>query len=388
MKVNCLQENLNHGLTMAGRIAKARTTLPITQNVLIIAIDGAIKMQATDLETSLTTWTPAQVEEPGGVTVPLKILHEFVNTLPKEPISLEVPAEGDSANYVLTLKCLKNKAHINGAPTDQFPPIPEVEENDRIEINPVEMSTAIDRTEFCASREENRPVLTGVNLRFKDQEFAMAAADGYRLAVQKGPLETAVPEEFSINLPANFLKEMNRIKGKSEEPVRICLPNNRKQALFEITAGGHGDFRVEMTTQLLEGDYPEYEDLIPTNNEVQAVFDGSIFLQAVQSTAVFSKSNYNKITLDLQPGENGASPTTTIFGSSEETGDNRSIMELDDLTGEVRDISFNHQYMRELLGVIGKNKIRMETSNNRSPGVFRIDEHEEYIHVVMPIMPT
>ena len=105
----------------------------------------------------------------------------------------------------------------------------------------------------------------------------MAAADGYRLAVQKGPLETAVPEEFSINLPANFLKEMNRIKGKSEEPVHICLPNNRKQAMFEIIAGSHGDFRVEMTTQLLEGDYPEYEDLIPTNNEVQAVFDGSLF---------------------------------------------------------------------------------------------------------------
>ena len=388
MKVTCLQESFNHGLTMASRIAKARTTLAITQNVLIIAIDGAIKMQATDLETSLTTWIPAQVEEPGGVTVPLKILHEFVSTLPKEPISLEVPADGDSANYVLTLKCQKNKAHIHGTPTDQFPPIPEVDEESQVEINSGEMSTAIDRTEFCASREENRPVLTGVNLRFKEQEFTMAGADGFRLAVQRGALEAPVDGEFAINLPANFLKEMNRIKGKSEEPVRLCLPNNRKQAMFEINAGAHGEFRVQMTTQLLEGDYPDYEELIPKSNSVQAILDGPIFLQAVQSTSVFSKSNYNKITLTMQPGDNGEGPTTTIYGESEETGDSRTIMDLLDLTGEVHDISFNDRYMREMLGVIGKHKIRMETSHNRSPGVFRIEDSEEYVHVVMPIMPT
>lgn len=388
MKVKCLQGNLSHGLAMANQIVNARTTMPITQNILMVAIEGAIKMQATNLQTSLTTWVPAEVEETGGITVPLKLLHEFISTLPNDVVELNGHTEDPEANALLTLKCLRNKAHINGTLTDQFPPIPEVERESSLEVKASEFSTAIARTEFCAAKEDNRPVLTGVNIRFHDQEFIMAAADGFRLAVQQGNLENPVDEPFEVNLPANFLKRLRTIQGDSDEPVHIHMPQNRKQALFQFITAAHGELRVEMTTLLLDGEYPSYQDLIPESSSVHAVMDSSRLMQAVRSTSIFTKNNFNKITLQMeQEGEDGK-PTTTIYGEGEETGDSRAVVEMEELQGNPMQISFNHQYLKDVLSITEKSNIRMETNSARAPGVFRLVDSEQYTHVIMPIMPA
>ena len=387
MKVNCLQENLNKGLDMAKRIVRSKTTLPITECVLISAGETGLKIQATDLSTSLTTWVPAMVQEEGEVAIPLRILSDFVNTLPHEMVELTLPQDDQENPHLMTIKCEKSKAHINGCPPEHFPPMPEVQQDQTVEVNPAEFSTAISRTDFCAaSAEDNRPVLTGINIKIKEQEFTMAGADGFRLAVQRGALDAPVEEEMELNIPAKFLTEMNRIKGGSEEQIRLGFPSNRKQAMVKFQAGAFGDFQVEMTSQMLEGLYPNYEDLIPKNNSVKALFNHQDLLQGIKSTSIFTSNSYQKIIMELQQGDQDTPSTATVSGSSEEEGDSRTVMNIPEMEGGDLEISFNHRFISEMLKVMDKQRIRMETSSGNSPSLFMLEDSEEYLHIVMPMM--
>ena len=384
--IKCPQESLSKGLVMAGRVIRARTNLPITECVLIKAEENQIRLQATDLKTSLTTWIPAVVEEKGEVAIPLKILSDFVNTLPQDIVEIHLPAEEETGNCLMTVQCLNSKAHINGSPSGQFPPIPEVQQDETILVNPKEFSTAISRTEFCASNEDNRPVLTGINIKLKEQKFIMAGADGYRLAIQHGGLDAPVERTIELNLPAKFLSDINRIKGDSEGGVKIGIPANQKQAIVRFQAGAHGNFQVEMTSQMLDGTYPEYEGLIPKNNSVRAVFNHADLLQAVKSTSIFANNNFQKILLEMKQGDGEESPMATISGTSEDEGDSRTVIEIPEMTGGDLEVYFNQKFISDMLKVMDKSKIRMETNSNNSPSLFMLEESDEYLHIVMPLL--
>ena len=378
MKLSCLQENLSRGLGIVGRAVANRSTLPITQNVLISTDQSMLKLSATNLEIAMTTWIGAMVEEEGTITVPARLLTEFVNSLPSERIDIEL----EQGSGVLKLSCGQNKANIHGADPSEFPPIPTVEDGIAASVDPAVLRAAINRVAFAAATEESRPVLTGVELKLGGEKFSLAAADGFRLAVQHGALNAPVDTEMKVIVPARTLNEIGRLLSDQEEPVEIVMSPAKGQVLFRVT----GSQTIETVSQLLQGSFPNYEQLIPQSYETRAILDLPALLRAARTVAIFARDGSNIIRLHVVPGENGDSQGKVIISAkSEEVGDNEDEVVADTIEGGEGKIAFNSRYLLDVLQVLERGKVALETTTSSSPGVFKPTDSEEYIHVVMPM---
>ena len=378
MKISCLQENLSRGLAVVGRAVASRATLPVTQNVLLSIDQSMLKLSATNLEIAITTWVGAMIEEEGSITVPARLLTEFVNSLPNDKIDLEM----EQGSGLLHISSGNSNAHINTTDASEFPPIPTVDDGTAAEVDPVVFKLAIGRVAFAAATEESRPVLTGVELKLKESKFTMAAADGFRLAVHHGALLQPVAEEISVIIPARTMNELNRLIGDREEPVEILMTPAKGQVMFRIRGGD----TVEIVSQLLQGTFPNYEQLIPQSYTTRAVMDLPTVLRAARTASIFARDGSNIIRMHLMPATSeGETPKVEISARSEEVGDNQDLVDLDEIEGEEGKIAFNSRYLLDVLSVLEKGKVALETTTSSSPGVFRPIDSEEYIHVVMPM---
>ena len=381
MKLSCLQENLNRGLGIVGRAVATRTTLPITQNVLLSTDQAMLKLSATNLEIAITTWTGAMVEEEGSITVPARLLAEFVSSLPSERI--DVAAMPQPASLQLT--CARSEARINGTDAGEFPPIPTVEEGVTAKIDPEVLRSAINQVVFAAATEESRPVLTGVKLELEGDKFTMAAADGFRLAVRRGPLLEPIEEAISIILPSKSLNELNRFLGDQDEPVEMTMTPARGQVLFRLKG-------IEMVSQLIQGTFPNYSQLIPQGYQTRTVFDLQELTRATKTAAIFARDGSGIIRFQVTPStgdsadsNEGARPgKVQISARAEEVGDN--LDEVDSVVeGDEAKIAFNSKYLLDVLAVLEKGEVVLETTTPSSPGVFKPIGSDSYVHVVMPM---
>jgi len=378
MKITCLQENLSRGLAVVGRAVANRATLPVIHNVLLSVDQSMLKLSATNLEIAMTTWVGAKIEEEGSITVPARLLSEFVNSLPNDPINLQL----DEGSGLLEISSGSSKAHINITDASEFPPIPTVDDGIAAEVDPLVLRSAITRVAFAAATEESRPVLTGVELKLDESKFTMAAADGFRLAVHHGALLKAVPEEMSVIIPARTMNELNRLISDREEPVEILMTPAKGQVMFRI----RGSDTVEIVSQLLQGTFPNYEQLIPQSYTTRAVMDLPTVLRAARTASIFARDGSNIIRMHLMPAEADTEPPKVeISARSEEVGDNEDIVDLDEIEGEEGKIAFNSRYLLDVLSVLEKGKVALETTTSSSPGVFKPTDSDDYIHVVMPM---
>ncbi len=378
MKISCLQENLSRGLAVVGRAVASRATLPVTQNVLLSIDQSMLKLSATNLEIAITTWVGAMIEEEGAITVPARLLTEFVNSLPNDRIDLEL----EQGSGLLHISSGSSDAHINTTDASEFPPIPTVDEGIAAGVDPVVFKSAIARVAFAAATEESRPVLTGVELKLNESRFTMAAADGFRLAVHHGALLKPVPEEMSVIIPARTMNELNRLIGDQEEPVEILMTPAKGQVMFRVRGGD----TVEIVSQLLQGTFPKYEQLIPQSYTTRAVMDLPTGLRAARTASIFARDGSNIIRMHLMPAaSDDEPPKVEISARSEEVGDNQDVVDLDDIEGEESKIAFNSRYLLDVLSVLEKGKVALETTTSSSPGVFKPTDSEEYIPVVMPM---
>ena len=378
MKITCLQENLSRGLAVVGRAVANRATLPVIHNVLLNVDQSMLKLSATNLEIAMTTWVGAKIEEEGSITVPARLLSEFVNSLPNDPINLQL-YEGSG---LLEISSGSSKAHINITDASEFPPIPTVDDGVAAEVDPFVLRSAITRVAFAAATEESRPVLTGVELKLDESKFTMAAADGFRLAVHHGALLKPVPEEMSVIIPARTMNELNRLISDREEPVEILMTPAKGQVMFRIRGGD----TVEIVSQLLQGTFPNYEQLIPQSYTTRAVMDLPTVLRAARTASIFARDGSNIIRMHLMPAEADTEPPKVeISARSEEVGDNEDTVDLDEIEGEEGKIAFNSRYLLDVLSVLEKGKIALETTTSSSPGVFKPTDSDDYIHVVMPM---
>ena len=378
MKITCLQENLSRGLAVVGRAVANRATLPVIHNVLLSVDQSMLKLSATNLEIAMTTWVGAKIEEEGSITVPARLLSEFVNSLPNDPINLQL----DEGSGLLEISSGSSKAHINITDASEFPPIPTVDDGIAAEVDPLVLRSAITRVAFAAATEESRPVLTGVELKLDESKFTMAAADGFRLAVHHGALLKPVPEEMSVIIPARTMNELNRLISDREEPVEILMTPAKGQVMFRI----RGSDTVEIVSQLLQGTFPNYEQLIPQSYTTRAVMDLPTVLRAARTASIFARDGSNIIRMHLMPAEADTEPPKVeISARSEEVGDNEDTVDLDEIEGEEGKIAFNSRYLLDVLSVLEKGKVALETTTSSSPGVFKPTESDDYIHVVMPM---
>ena len=378
MKISCLQENLSKGLAVVGRAVANRATLPVTQNVLLSVDQSMLKLSATNLEIAMTTWVGAMIEEEGSITVPARLLTEFVNSLPNDKIDLEL----DQGSGLLQISSGNSNAHINITDASEFPPIPTVDDGVAAQVDPLVLKNAIGRVAFAAATEESRPVLTGVELKLDSSKFTMAAADGFRLAVHHGALLKSVPEEVSVIIPARTLNELNRLIGDREEAVEILMTPAKGQVMFRI----QGKDTVEIVSQLLQGTFPNYEQLIPQSYTTRAVMDLPTVLRSTRTASIFARDGSNIIRMHLMPAAADTEPPKVeISARSEEVGDNQDVVDLDEIEGEEGKIAFNSRYLLDVLAVLDKGKVALETTTSSSPGVFKPTDSEDYIHVVMPM---
>ena len=374
MRFTCLQENLSRGLSIVGRAVATRTTLPITQNVLISTDQSQLKLSATNLEIAISTWIGAQIEEEGSITIPARLLTEFVNSLPADRIDINSIVQPKG----LDLQCARFEAHINGTDADEFPPVPSVESGVIGKMEPEALREAITHVAFAAATEESRPVLTGTKVEISGQDVTFAAADGFRLAVYKGKLTEPVSEDINFIIPARALQEVNRLIGGQEAPIEFTVTASKSQALFRLE-------NIEVVSQLIQGTFPNYAQLIPQSYGTRAVVEREDFLRATRSASIFARDGSGIVRLEVT-GTDGAEGKLQVSSRAEELGDNQGSIDATVEGGESEaKIAFNSKYLSEVLDVLDQDQVALETTAPSSPGVIRAVDDEAYLHVVMPM---
>jgi DNA polymerase-3 subunit beta len=373
MKVTCLQENLARGLGIVGRAVAVRSTLPITSNVLIATEHGRVKLAATNLDIALSCWIGGQIEDEGAITVPARLLTDFVNSLPSEKIELTLAPRARQ----LKVKCARNEATIGGMDADDFPPIPAIEDGATLDIDPKTLREAITQVVFSAATDDSRPVLTGVDLVVEGDTLTLAAADGFRLAVRTVALKKKVAERQQVIVPAKALSELNRLLQDQDDPVAMTFNANRTQVLFKLKD-------VELVAQLIQGTFPDYSRLIPKEWSSRAVVEVRDFLQETKIASIFARDGSGIVRITFQSGEDGTPGRMTVSARAEEVGDN--LGELDAaVEGEPSKIAFNGKYLQDVLQVLDGGRVALETTGPSQPGVIRPIDTDNYVHVVMPM---
>ncbi len=375
MKLTCLQENLNKGLNIVGRAVATRTTLPITNNIFIATDQARLKLVATNLEIAISHWIGAKIEEEGAITVPARLLTEFVSSLPADKIDVTLPAKSKT----LQLKCARFEARISGVDAKDFPPIPKVEEGISTSVEVEALRQAITQVVFAAATEESRPVLTGVDAQFEDKLLTLAAADGFRLAVYKVPLATPVNQKTEVIIPARTLAELNRLITEQEDPVQIMVNPKKSQALFRLK-------ETELVSQLVQGTFPNYGQLIPQSSSSSTRMTVSVaeFLRATKTAAIFARDGSGIVRLVISPGKDPSPGKVTVSARSEEIGDD--VGDIDAVVqGEESKIAFNGKYLIDVLSVLKEAQVSLETISPSSPGVIRPVGSDNYTHVIMPM---
>jgi len=373
MKLSCLQENLDRGLSVVGRAVATRTTLPITNNVLLATDQSRLKLVATNLEMAISCWIGAKVEEEGAITVPARLLTEFISSLPSDKIDVSLSPK----TKTLELKCARFEARISGVDAKDFPPIPTIDEGITTKVEVEALRQGIGQVVFAAATEESRPVLTGVNAQFDGDLLTLAAADGFRLAVCKLPIATPVSQQTEVIIPARTLAELNRLIADDEEAVEIMLNPNKSQALFRLK-------NIELVSQLVQGAFPNYNQLIPQSYNTRMVVSVAEFLRATKTASIFARDGSGIIRLVITPGGELKPGKVTVSARSEEIGDD--VGEIDaTVEGEEAKVAFNGKYLVDVLSVLREAQVALETTNPSSPGVIRPVGVDNYIHVVMPM---
>jgi len=373
MKLSCLQENLSKGLGIVGRSVATRATLPITQNILLATEQSRLKLAATNLEMATTCWVGAKVEQEGTITIPARLLIDFVNSLPNDLIEITLPQD----NHTLELKSGRFQAHINGIDAQDFPPIPQVSDGMTTNIEASALREGITQVVFAAATEESRPVLTGINTEFEDEQLNLAAADGFRLAVHKTTLGTPVSQKTTVIIPSRTLNELNRLLGDQEEPVEIIINQQKSQGLFRLK-------NAELVSQLIQGSFPNYSQVIPQSYTTRAVVDINQFLQVIKMSSIFARDASGIVRLVITPGAELTPGKITVSAQAEEVGSN--VSEIDALTdGEEAKIAFNVKYLSDVLSVLHQSQVALEVTTPSSPGVIRPIGVDNYVHVIMPM---
>ncbi len=381
MRVSCLQENLSRGLNIVGRAVSPRSTLPVLGNILLATDEGRLKLAATNLEIGIVCWIGAKVEDDGAVTVPARLLGEFVNQLPAERIDMDLSVR----TLMLNLKCARYDTNIKGIDASEFPIIPTSDGADAIRIEADTLRKMINQVVFAAATDESRPTLTGVDARFNGNRLTLAATDGFRLAVRSTELAAAVPEKTEVIIPARALSELSRIIGllpKADgeaQMVEITISGARNQILFHLPD-------VDMVSQLIDANFPNYEAIIPKSFATRTTIDTQSTLRALRVANLFARDSSNIVRFQMTPGHDGAPASLTMTATSAESGDNLANLDAI-IEGPEGEIAFNGRYMLDVLNVIEEPQIALETTRPSAPGVVRPVGvgPEEFTCVVMPM---
>ena len=373
MRVSCLQENLSRGLNIVGRAVGSRTTLPILSNVLLATDNGRLRLAATNLDMGITAWIGASVEEDGALTVPARTLNDLVNKLSPERVDLEVAVRTNS----LQLACGATSANIKGIDAHEFPIMPEPSDDDDVLPIPADiLLETIGLVAFAAAKDDSRPILTGVMISYQEGMLTMAAADGFRLSVREVTVEAEFFNNFQVVVPARTLSELARIGATEDELIYLVLPPEHSQTLFHMTD-------VDVVTQLIEGTFPDWRQIIPRDLQTRTVVSTADLLRAVQRADIFAREANHTVRFSIEP-KDGMVGVLRVRATASETGENEGVVDAS-IEGEGMEVAFNARYLIEVLNEIKTDRVELSTSRPDKPGVLRPVNDNTFTHVIMPM---
>ena len=374
MKVTVLQENLARGLGTVSKAVSPRSTLPVLANVLIATDEGRLRLSATNLEIGITCWIPARIDEEGSTTVPARTFSDLVSTLPGDQVLLKL----DLQTQTLNVRGGSSTNDIKCIDAQEFPPMPVPDFDGAVQINVGDFREMIHQVAFAASSDEARPVLMGVLVQVDKDKLTMAAADGFRLSVRKAVLSMPSAAPVSAIVPAQALKELARVATDSEEPIYMILPKGRGQVVFRVKD-------VEVVSQLIDGTFPDYQQIIPRSYKSRTLVSTSSLLKACKQAEIFAREGSNVARLNIKSAQGEMQPSEVeISATSEETGKNETIVEAT-VDGGGLLIAFNVKFLREALEVIRTPNVALETSAPNAPGVVKPVGDDQFLHVIMPM---
>ena len=378
MRISVLQENLARGLSIVSRAVSPRSTLPVLANVLIATDEGRLRLSATNLELGITCWIGAKIQEEGSTTVPARTFSDLVAT---QPSGNQVDMNQTVRTQTINVRAGASNTDLKCIDAQEFPPMPVADFSEGLELNVADFKEMIQQVAFAASADDARPILTGVLVSVKGGQILLAAADGFRLSVRKETLSASVSKPINAVIPARALSELARIAGDQDKTIKMIMPQGRGQVIFRV-----GD--VEVVSQLIDGVFPDYEQIIPRRCETRAVLSTSALLKACKQAEIFAREGSHIARLNLQPGGELKPGTVEISGQSEETGFNQNVVDAS-IEGPALLIAFNVRFLREVLDVIHTPNVALETSADNLPGVVRPvgagENGGDFLHVIMPM---
>lgn len=373
MKVSCLQENLAKGLAIVGRAVTTRSSLPVLANVLLATDKNRLKLSATNLEVIITCWVGAKVEEQGAITIPARTLTDLVSNFPQEQVDLSL----NKISQTLHVTCGRTEANIKGIDAQEFPLIPEPDQDNRIRVEPPVLKQMISQVAFAAASDDSRPMLTGVSTTFDGNQVIMAATDGFRLSLRSAQIADQVAEPLRAIIPARALSDVARIITDDLAAVYISFPQGRNQIIFDMD-------NVVLVSQLIDGNFPDYKPIIPRRRNTRTVLGTADFRKACRTADIFARDASNTARVAVEPGDDMAPSYAMITATSAETGNNEAQIDAS-VEGEPIEIAFNVKYMADVLNVIDTPQVALETTGPLDPGVIKPVGDTDFVHIIMPM---
>lgn len=363
MKLQVTQENLAKALNIVSKIANIKTQMPILDNVLLKTDGNRLLIASTNLEIASTQYIGAKISQAGTITIPARIITDFVNNLPADIIDLTV--EGNQLKIVSG----KFSSVINGADAEEFPDLPIIDEESatKITLSANLFKEAINQTIIATSSDIARPVLMGVLWRVIDGDLFFVATDGYRLSERK---VTKTDYDLDIIIPTQTLQEVLRAMTDQDEEVEILIADN--QIRFRVN-------ETEIISQLIEGTFPDYKRLIPDNNSVELNLAKSDFSKAVKIASYFTQHSSNGVTMTIDDDKQ----TVFLKSIASEIGENISELEAE-IKGNGQ-ITLNSKYLNDCLNIIHDDQIQMEFNGKLAPCVIKSIKDSDFIHIIMPL---
>jgi DNA polymerase-3 subunit beta len=372
MKFKINKDQFSNGLQQVLNVVATRSTMPILSNVLIEAVDGHISLTTTNLDLGIRCRIKAEVAENGAITLPVRKLATIVRELPIHEVFVET-SENNQA------KITSGGSHfkIMGISAEEFPPLPTFENRKVFELSQGAVVNMLKSVSYAQSTDENRYILNGVYFNFADEKLTLVATDGRRLGLTS--LETEISEENtgSLILPAKTVAELERLMGKGET-VKIAF--NDRQAAFEISIDETGDSglidHLYLVSKIVEGNYPNYRQVIPKETEHRVKIERELMLECVHRAALVTSDKSNSVKLKVTKN------LLEISGSSTEYGESHESMAIAYDGPEVQ-VAFNPQFLMEPLKALNKDEVYFEFKDELSPGLFKTLDN--FLCVIMPL---
>ena len=362
MKVQVTQENLNKAISAVARVAvSSRNPLPILNNILLRTDKNRLTISATNLEIAITEHVGAKIETEGSITLPAKLLQEFISSLPSGTITLE------TKDHKCTISSGNYNSVVNGMLADEFPIVPKIEKGVSISIGGKDLKKALQQVIIAASNDDTRPVLTGVYVHVHEGDLYMVATDSYRLAEKK---VMPCKEDISILVPSNALNDVLRNVSDQDEDVVISTDN--QQVVFRIGES-------ELVSRLVDGNYPDYRKLIPSKFINSAQLPKDEFVNVTKVSSLFARESAGSITLNIDE----VNKQMVIKSVASQLGENTASV-VGEVSGE-GDVTINSRYLLDALNVMSVKSVSFSFNGKLEPCLLKSDELSDYLHVIMPL---